>query len=209
MEQIIQTDARRRNRGGSYHKWVNAVLSRDMETCQHCSATGVELHAHHIKSFKDFPALRFELSNGITLCFKCHWNVHSANPVNSVKPLTDKAEGNTEPSFVRNYVEGVTDRGRAYRRWSGKCDWCSKFISKTLSDTVGRKHLFCSRECATTHLARNRTERHRLNISRANTGKTQSVETRRKMSIAQFRRQASVRAVISSKSAGRESDELS
>ena len=191
-------DDRRRNRNGSHHKWVNAVVSRDKETCQHCGATQVELHAHHIKSYKDFPALRFDVGNGLTLCFRCHWKVHSvqrANSVNSVKPLTDKAEGNTEPSLVRNYEEGVTDRGRAYRRWNGHCDLCKTFISKRWSDAAGKKNLFCSRECATRYLAANRTEQHRKNISTANSGKRPSAETRAKMSAAQSRRQARVRAV--------------
>lgn len=212
MMHVSFPDERRKNRGGSHHKWVNAVVSRDRETCQHCGITGVEMHAHHIKPYKTFPELRFDVSNGLTLCHKCHWNVHSAkpvNPVNSVEPLTGQAEGNTEPSDARNCVEGVTDRGRAYRRWNGKCETCDAFISKRWSDTIGRKHLFCSRECATRYLAKNRTFEHRLNISRANSGKKASAETRAKMSAAQYRRQARARAVISSKSAGRESEELS
>lgn len=190
---------RRRNRCGSHHKWVNIVVSRDMETCQHCGAKEVELHAHHIKSYKDFPELRFVPENGITLCFRCHWDVHSAkpaNPVNSVNPQTGGAVGNTEPSLVRNYEEGVTDRGRVYRRWNGQCEWCNKFISKRLSDTKGRKHLFCSRECATRHLAANRTDEHKLKISKANSGKTASAETKAKMSEAQYRRQAKARTVM-------------
>lgn len=201
-----------RNRGTLHYKWVDAVISRDKAVCQHCGENSIELHAHHIKPYKQFPELRYAVDNGITLCCICHWNVHSAkpaNPVNSVKALPGGAEGNTEPSLVRNYEEGVTDRGRAYRRWTGHCELCDKFISKRLSDTTGRKHLFCSRECATRYLAANRTLQHRLNISKANSGKRPSAETRQKMSAAQYRRQANVRAVISSKSAGRESDELS
>lgn len=143
-------EARRKNRCGSHHKWVNAVISRDKATCQHCGTINVELHAHHLKSYKDFPELRFEVSNGITLCFKCHWAVHTAinaKVVNSVDPLTDKAEGNTEPSFERNLVEGVTTRGRAFRRWVGECFWCHKTISKRWSDTKGRKTFFCDKHC--------------------------------------------------------------
>lgn len=146
--------ARRKNRGGSHHKWVNAVISRDAATCQHCGAKEVELHAHHIKSYREFPELRFEVSNGITLCFKCHWAVHTAsneNAVNSVDPLTGKAEGNTEPSEGRKALEGVTTRGRAYRRWVGQCDWCGTTISKRFSDVKGKKYLFCSYSCSGKH----------------------------------------------------------
>lgn len=145
-------EARRKNRGGSHHKWVNAVVSRDLATCQHCGATGVELHAHHVKSYKDHPELRFDVSNGITLCYACHWQVHATasteNPVNSVDTLTGHAEGNTEPSLGRKPVEGVTTRGRAYRRWFGECGFCKTPISKRFSDVKGKQHLFCSYSCS-------------------------------------------------------------
>lgn len=144
-------DARRKNRGGSHHKWVNAVIGRDMATCRHCGAREVELHAHHIKSYKDHPELRFDVSNGLTLCYKCHWEVHAAsneNAVNSVDPRTGKAEGNTEPSNERKPVEGVTTRGRAYRRWFGSCEFCNTPISKRWSDVTGKNHMFCSKSCS-------------------------------------------------------------
>lgn len=143
-------EARRKNRGGSHHKWVNAVVSRDKATCRRCGASDVELHAHHLKSYRDHPELRFDVDNGITLCFKCHWNLHTAlneKTVNSVNPRTGKAEGNTEPSLQGNLLEGVTTRGRAFRRWVGECSWCKEVISKRLSDAKGKAALFCGGSC--------------------------------------------------------------
>lgn len=144
-------DALRLSRSHGHHKWQVAVLSRDRETCQHCGASGVEMHAHHIKSFKDHPELRYEVSNGITLCYRCHWNVHSAeneNGVNSGKLLTGGAEDNPEPSQGGNVLEGVTTRGRAYRRWTGECPQCGGFISKRLSDVKNKLMVFCSKSCS-------------------------------------------------------------
>ena len=144
-------DARRKNRGGSHHHWVNAVISRDKATCQHCGATQVELHAHHVKSYMDHPELRFDINNGKTLCFACHWKVHTAltaKAVNSGNILTGNAEDNPEPSFWRKPVEGVTTRGRAYRRWFGACDFCKSPISKRFSDVTGKQFLFCSHSCS-------------------------------------------------------------
>jgi hypothetical protein len=146
----FRVDARRRNRGGAHHKWVNAVVNRDKATCQHCGNSNVELHAHHIKSYKEFPELRFDVANGLTLCFKCHWNLHAAQnekAVNSVDTRPGNAEGNTEPSLQGNLLEGVTTRGRAFRRWVGKCEWCKTDISKRLSDTKGKQALFCGGSC--------------------------------------------------------------
>lgn len=153
-------DARRRMRTGQqYWKWQTAVLSRDKATCQMCGAKETELHAHHIKSWREHPELRFNVSNGLTVCAKCHWLIHSAgneNPVNSVKPLTDGAEGNTEPSFDRKIIEGVTTRGRTYRRVETSCEWCGAFVSQSLGHFKQHKHHFCSTHCAGKYSASNR-----------------------------------------------------
>jgi ssDNA-binding Zn-finger/Zn-ribbon topoisomerase 1 len=71
--------------------------------------------------------------------------------VNSEKPLTVQAEGNPEPSPVGNIREGVTTRGRAYRRVEANCPTCGVFVSKRLSDAKGKSFIACSRSCATKH----------------------------------------------------------
>lgn len=142
---------RRGQRPSKQRAWSRAVIGRDGGACTKCGRTGVEMHAHHIKPHKEFPELRWEVSNGVTLCYSCHWAEHSvqnANGVNSGEPAADNAGGNPEPSFGRKPIEGVTTRGRAYRRWDGHCEFCGKSISKQWSDTVGKAHLFCSKSCS-------------------------------------------------------------
>lgn len=56
-----------------YKRWRFDVFARDHFTCQDCGdSRGGNLNAHHLKPFADFPDLRFEISNGITLCTPCH-----------------------------------------------------------------------------------------------------------------------------------------
>ena len=60
-----------------YKEWRVAVFERDNYTCQECTARSgngkrVILHVDHIKLFAYFPELRFDVSNGRTLCVPCH-----------------------------------------------------------------------------------------------------------------------------------------
>ena len=64
-----------------YAEWRNAVFERDNFTCQDCGAHSgngktINLHPHHIKPFATYPKLRYEISNGKTLCSECHHRIH-------------------------------------------------------------------------------------------------------------------------------------
>ena len=63
-----------------YKLWRQLVFERDYWECMKCGHHGGDLHAHHIKPFKDYPELRYELSNGITLCIPCHRSMHHGQP---------------------------------------------------------------------------------------------------------------------------------
>jgi transposase-like protein len=59
-----------------YRTWRTQVFQRDNFTCQECGKHGGHLNAHHIESFAKNEALRFDVSNGITLCVSCHKKEH-------------------------------------------------------------------------------------------------------------------------------------
>lgn len=68
-------------KGAEWKEWRESVFKRDDYTCKHCGARSsagaiIELHPHHIKPYALFPDLRFDVSNGITLCKKCHKQEH-------------------------------------------------------------------------------------------------------------------------------------
>lgn len=68
----ISTENHRIRNSMKMKNWRKEVFERDNYTCQICFARGGELNADHIKPFAFFPELRFELSNGRTLCVQCH-----------------------------------------------------------------------------------------------------------------------------------------
>ena len=56
--------------------WAKILFKRDGYKCLICKKVGGKLNAHHIKSWKEYPKLKFDINNGITLCDKCHRLTH-------------------------------------------------------------------------------------------------------------------------------------
>ena len=56
-----------------YKKWRQEVYKRDKHCCQWPGCDQKKkLNAHHIKTWANYPGLRFEINNGITLCKDHH-----------------------------------------------------------------------------------------------------------------------------------------
>lgn len=54
-----------------YIAWRKAVIERDGKVCIMCGEKD-NLQVDHILSFRDYPAQRFNVTNGRVLCFGCH-----------------------------------------------------------------------------------------------------------------------------------------
>ena len=62
-----------RRKSYKYNEWSRLVKERDNFKCQHCGLDDIiRLQSHHIVPWEDCVELRFELSNGMTLCRVCH-----------------------------------------------------------------------------------------------------------------------------------------
>lgn len=64
-----------RNRTAS-KVWRKAVYERDGYNCRKCGSHGGDLNAHHLSAYDSDPKGRFDVSNGVTLCPKCHTAFH-------------------------------------------------------------------------------------------------------------------------------------
>lgn len=67
---------------GTYVNWRNSVYEKDNYTCQCCGKKNgfgetIKFNAHHINNWADYPELRYDVDNGITMCKECHNKFHS------------------------------------------------------------------------------------------------------------------------------------
>lgn len=69
---------RREPRGSLNYAWQTLIKHRDGYKCKKCGSI-TDIEAHHIKHYGKYPELRYELSNGITLCKQCHKDYHKKN----------------------------------------------------------------------------------------------------------------------------------
>ena len=60
------------------NKWANEVKRLYGYTCVNCgkTATGRQMHAHHIIPRHENEKLSNILENGVALCHYCHWALH-------------------------------------------------------------------------------------------------------------------------------------
>jgi len=77
-----------------YKAWRLAVFRRDKFTCKWCGRKGrrVRLEADHILPQSTHPHLRYKISNGRTLCRRCH----RKTPTFGIKALNYKGIGNEQ-----------------------------------------------------------------------------------------------------------------
>lgn len=62
--------------------WSREVRIACDHKCVQCGKTR-KLTSHHLFSKSKFPLLKYNISNGIALCFNCHMELHQLNDQNS------------------------------------------------------------------------------------------------------------------------------
>ena len=60
-----------------YIRWAADVKRRDNYACIICNRKGIALNSHHLNGWADFPAERYDVGNGATLCVFHHEDFHS------------------------------------------------------------------------------------------------------------------------------------
>lgn len=83
-------------------EWRKAVFERDNYACQVCHLRGGYIEADHIKPWAYFPNLRFELSNGRTLCRPCHDRTKESYKVMRRKYEKDTAQAKEQDTASKD-----------------------------------------------------------------------------------------------------------
>lgn len=57
-------------------RWAKKVKKRDKFACQVCLKENTYLNSHHMNSWDMFTKERYDINNGVTLCYQCHNKFH-------------------------------------------------------------------------------------------------------------------------------------
>lgn len=75
-----------RHDSNEYKQWRTLIYQKDNYKCNKCGSK-IKLNAHHILSWKHYPDLRYDISNGITLCESCHIKIHQKYGYDSMEKM--------------------------------------------------------------------------------------------------------------------------
>ena len=111
------------NRPHAHDKWVLAVILRDKK-CVRCGTTE-NLQAHHLKTWKSHPDLRYEVSNGAALCPLCH---HAQHPKLMLERFI--ASGGKKVQYCVVCETAFLVRKKTQSVCSRKCGWKRKAMQQ-------------------------------------------------------------------------------
>jgi hypothetical protein len=151
--------------------WIYPIMQRDNYTCQICNKRGGDLEVHHLRPYHSIrdrvlnnnPHLNIdnfedrkraallivedhELDDGITLCARCHYELHNQNRGELLENRNASGDGNQQPS--RSNVVSIVDR--KVQRLTGEDTQTNKpDTSAPDSDTLteSRYSLSCMETC--------------------------------------------------------------
>lgn len=83
----ITSENEKLRKSKEYLEWREQVLKRDNEQCIYCGKKDDKMNAHHILAWQFYPNLRFNVSNGVTVCQECHKKIHNIFGYNSKEKM--------------------------------------------------------------------------------------------------------------------------
>jgi len=130
-------------------EWSAAIKARDCK-CVTCGAE-TALVAHHIKPKSQYPELKYDLDNGVTLCVDCHKDHHREHPVVGIgKDVVGKVA-------LKKRIKELEGIVQVYARLAEKAKENKDLVNllkmqnsnlKDLNEKLELRLLFCKRQIA-------------------------------------------------------------
>lgn len=128
--------------GWKAREWIKSVKERDNYICQHCGCNNrLRMQAHHIVPWKDSIELRFELTNGMTLCRSCH-----KKEDRRIHPEIDAIKGHVVTQETREKIrKALKGRSPPNKGKKGQVAWNkgvpqTEEVKKKLSESLLKYH---------------------------------------------------------------------
>ena len=103
-------------------EWSKAVKERDGK-CVECGKCE-DLHAHHVKPKSTHPELKLDVSNGKTLCYRCHKAEHERN--RPVRIRTSRPQRKTLEARIEYLESVIRELASQNRKLSSKVAICER-----------------------------------------------------------------------------------
>jgi len=107
--------------------WADAVKARDGK-CVDCG-TDEDLHAHHIKAKSSHPEISLDVSNGKTLCYRCHKAEHERN--RPVRIRSNRPQRRTLQARIKGLEDALKTANLKIRELSHKVGVCERGSCQT------------------------------------------------------------------------------
>lgn len=120
-----------------YKIWRATIFKRDKHKCILCG-NNLDLQANHIKTWKKYPELRYDIYNGVTLCRECHKSIYGIEH-QFVDRFTDYVS-------KKDKVELTDDEKHRFTNFIARCSECGKETQRPRHHRT-RKFFFCDRKC--------------------------------------------------------------
>jgi cytochrome c553 len=101
-------------------EWSAAVKARDGR-CVACNSVD-DLHAHHVLPKATHPELKYEVSNGLTLCYRCHKAEHARNRVRTGAYGPQRKTLLKRIEELEETIRALESENRRMRKKVGECE---------------------------------------------------------------------------------------
>ena len=121
-----------------YKIWRETIFKQDVYCCVICHADRGPIQAHHVRRWCDRPELRYDITNGVTLCQPCHDRIRGQEDCFAVRFDLH--------IFQRIPVILTEQEQSRLVRFEAECTFCKSLFTRP-PNMRQQKRYFCNLDC--------------------------------------------------------------